>query len=650
MKHRFETLLTLSTAMIGDKHALTERIRFIGRQPKAVRLATVAVLVFAFLAAFISCTNAVEEQELHGCTLTSRKLRTPITYGSALGNHLCETLGLPDYADEFNDIYYNTGFLLDLDEDEGTLEGIEYMTYTDPKDASSTFIVLAGSDVIPHENAKHYPQDYDIGKMTAYFVRTEAPLSAELFDRLAQPGAPAELLLTLRTNHKDESGIVQSLYAGVCLLRLSPQGGTLAEPSAEVSARMAAQWTENTASSPAPDAQQQETEAPATQANAMEFAPDFTDPVAVSEAFLQRYFEKMLALDSDFGWDAAHEFCLGGTMAYPCVYAHQAALLMQWVSYKRMLFKVEGYRIASDVGRFTALESPKVDPSAMPAENPACRVSGYCRTTAFTTPAELLLTKTGAGTYAVISCDFPDWKEYHSFCSTFSEMMPMVGTTDYYGTAVIDALYEARLAERDAAGFNDWQDAERVEEPFAAHSSFIELPWYGACLNSNGTAPLEGQPAQYARSGKLGRSLLTVERFIPADGAAATPLAPIVNAQSGDTLCWLKGDRHFYDYESLDPTLFFGRETPVKALAHMNVRYEGKAYLLIGTYRQECNRAITTVGTVYLVQLYDAELGKDVLLSLYFPNAYEDWEMEGVMHLTQSEADCEAWLKTLTFA
>ena len=176
MKHRFETLLTLSTAMIGDKHALTERIRFIGRQPKAVRLATVAVLVFAFLAAFISCTNAVEEQELHGCTLTSRKLRTPITYGSALGNHLCETLGLPDYADEFNDIYYNTGFLLDLDEDEGTLEGIEYMTYTDPKDASSTFIVLAGSDVIPHENAKHYPQDYDIGKMTAYFVRTEACL------------------------------------------------------------------------------------------------------------------------------------------------------------------------------------------------------------------------------------------------------------------------------------------------------------------------------------------------------------------------------------------------------------------------------------------------------------------------------------------
>ena len=105
MKHRFETLLTLSTAMIGDKHALTERIRFIGRQPKAVRLATVAVLVFAFLAAFISCTNAVEEQELHGCTLTSRKLRTPITYGSALGNQLCETLGLPDYADVFNDIY-----------------------------------------------------------------------------------------------------------------------------------------------------------------------------------------------------------------------------------------------------------------------------------------------------------------------------------------------------------------------------------------------------------------------------------------------------------------------------------------------------------------------------------------------------------------
>lgn len=149
MKRRLETLLTLSTAMIGDKHALTERIRFIGRQPKAVRLATVAVLVFAFLAAFISCTNAVEEQELHGCTLTSRKLRTPITYGSALGNQLCQTLGLPDYADEFSDIYYNTGFLLDLDGDESTLEGIEYMMYTDPKDDSSTFIVLAGSDVAP---------------------------------------------------------------------------------------------------------------------------------------------------------------------------------------------------------------------------------------------------------------------------------------------------------------------------------------------------------------------------------------------------------------------------------------------------------------------------------------------------------------------
>lgn len=491
--------------------------------------------------------------------------------------------------------------------------------------------------------------------MTAYFVRTEAPLSAALVDGLAQPGKPAELLLTLVTQHRGESGTMQSQYAGVCLLRLSRQGGTLAKPSAEVSRRMATQWAENTISNSVPDTLQQEVErALATQVHEMEFTPDFTDPVAVSEAFLQRYFEKMLALNSDFGWDAAHEVCLGGTMAYHDLYAHQAALLGQWINYKRMLFIVEGYRIALDVGHFTALESPKVDPLTMPAESPVCRVSGNCRTTAFSTPAELLLTKTEAGTYAVISCDFPDWKEYGSFCRTFSEMMPELGTTDYYGTAVIDALYEARLAERDAAGFNDWQSAERVEEPFAAHGSFIELPWYGACLNSNGTAPLEGQPAQYARSGKPGRSLLTAERFIPADGAATTPLALIVNAQSGDaaeyTLCWLKGNRHFYDYEALDPALIFGRETPVKALARINVRYKGKAYLLNGMYRQECDRAITTVGTVYLVQLYDAELGKDVLLSLYFPNAYEDWEMEGVMHLTQSEADCEAWLKTLTFA
>ncbi len=216
-------------------------------------------------------------------------------------------------------------------------------------------------------------------------------------------------------------------------------------------------------------------------------AYDRTNPTQTAEEFLQRYFDEMATGNTNWNWDANRKDEIGGLVARDpqnTLYNDNILLLQQWILYKQYLAET-GYRIDVDIGRFEALEVKSF--GAVDSKIPGIeyQLIGYFKTSAFSTLVDLGMCLNEKGEYAIVSVDFPDWKEYIAFCSGFKQYMLENDLMDYHKTAYIASLRKQRdqaISERESV----WKQGRRICEPFSVRRSFIEIADYGITMNSNG--------------------------------------------------------------------------------------------------------------------------------------------------------------------
>ena len=157
-----------------------------------------------------------------------------------------------------------------------------------------------------------------------------------------------------------------------------------------------------------------------------------------AEAFLTMYFDKMCDRDGDLDFCHNKDSVQNGQLLLTDDNYNDMMLLRQWIDYKDMLADF-GYDIEKDCGRFVSLDIQNVEGG----KSGEYVLKGYFKTTAFGTLAEMDMVDAN-GKYAIISVEFPDWKEYSNFCNDFAAFMKSKGYTDYGKSSYIDTKRKER--------------------------------------------------------------------------------------------------------------------------------------------------------------------------------------------------------------
>ncbi len=200
----------------------------------------------------------------------------------------------------------------------------------------------------------------------------------------------------------------------------------------------------------------------------------------------------------------------------------------------------------------------------------------------------------------------------------------------------------------DTSRFAVWKDGERVCDEFALHRSVIELKNISARMNSNGTSLVKSglNTAVFSRkdSGGFIGDMLTVKYLsstdLKQDEAQDEILSAVLkyisldNMAQNDNYHEMQAHAEFSKIQELDPTSFFGKNTPITRLIKQTLMNEFR--------KGEQQESVFNVYTIYYV------LCKDRAAAFCFLNA-QDYDKDGAQgwKLIQSENDCENWMKTL---
>ena len=663
------SILILSTAMTTNRRELKERIANIGRRPKVLLWATLIVLAVAAAVCVAACTEGVEQknycetlfeqrsaeggralvdalkfpEELeavrpavsHAGVGESKQLVAAFSVSQSVIDAL-ESGGISD-----DSLYKNAALIFALTEDIGLVEfnitdghrasvyqfsrvWADYITGSSANECASSPDALAalldmpagdlrGSGytltklengiealTLPYPDKEASAAAYDAITQYADSDSAEGTDIAALEECYRLTGAPMPINQT-----KD-----YYLYTldGIPVIQ-SGAAGRLCSVMPDSYNAIAALFGENTLDTPidlmAAD------------------APDRTDPEKVAAEFLTLYFD-MLCDGSAALWSDPE---LGGLIAYTTgVNSNEIKLLMQWILYQSMLSEFGG-NAEFNIGRLRSLSVDSFERiDTIAPEAGEYRLDGHITTTAASIRTALLFVQNDAGEYQIASVNFPEWEEYHEFRDGFKAYMAEYDYNSYSKTMYIAHIKKQLEASR--AELDGWRDGRRICEPFALQNSTIELSYYGAYLDGNGTE----QTMSMTEGNAATDSFTRMEEMETLLMAARTVRGTV--DKDIDLISYAIGN---YDWGApmenaveYDPAGFFDGASPVKRLVSMKMLSRPGA-------RERVN-------TVYYA-LIDRG-GEEAVLMFCFSNAYR---RNGGWQLLQDESECERWMKTLRF-
>ena len=245
-----------------------------------------------------------------------------------------------------------------------------------------------------------------------------------------------------------------ALAMSVCCLTTACQSAPEKVPP-----HMAAEQTADPSPEPTliPEPSAQEPEAIAYTPDAF----DRTDPEQAVAEFLARYFDDMAKGNDDFGFSSSTGTMYDGLLqlqgsdeSYKNI-----ALLRQWINYTKVLRETSGG--AMDRGKFQSLEVTEfgMEDQLSGGIMYEYRLNGYFKTTVMGTIVEAGLIKNG-DEYVITYVDFPDSKEYRSFCADLEAYMKEHNIDDYMKSAYIEYV-----AEREGKAAAQFPVAEPEADP-----------------------------------------------------------------------------------------------------------------------------------------------------------------------------------------
>lgn len=202
----------------------------------------------------------------------------------------------------------------------------------------------------------------------------------------------------------------------------------------------------------------------AQEPEAIAYTPDAfdrTDPEQAVAEFLARYFDDMAKGNDDFGFSSSTGTMYDGLLqlqgsdeSYKNI-----ALLRQWINYTKVLRETSGG--AMDRGKFQSLEVTEfgIADQLSGGIMYEYRLKGYFKTTVMGTIVEAGLIKNGHE-YVITYVDFPDSKEYRSFCADLEAYMKEHNIDDYMKSAYIEYV-----AEREGKAAAQFPVAEPEADP-----------------------------------------------------------------------------------------------------------------------------------------------------------------------------------------
>ena len=174
-------------------------------------------------------------------------------------------------------------------------------------------------------------------------------------------------------------------------------------------------------------------------------------PEAAVKEFLTRYFNDMLAGNTDWGWNSGDNSQYDGLIEHTDEYYNKFCMMKQYIDYIHIIADTnDGYSIEQAIGRFASLRLNDTGLYEDRLPDAEYVYNGYFNTTAFGTFVICGLSKHG-DCYTITSVEFPDWPEYNNFCTDFERYMKKNNWTDYNKSVYVDQIREESEATKTSA-------------------------------------------------------------------------------------------------------------------------------------------------------------------------------------------------------